>query len=76
MNNGVVEYTIMEYTHGAPTSDHGGGIGYTNGVDVHGGKNWVIRNNLFKNFHTPDSADFLWNVAQLRGGKDVARLVR
>ena len=71
-DNGVVEYTTMEYTAGPPTIDHGGGIGYTNGVDVHGGKNWVIRNNLFKNFHTPDSADHLWAPAVLmwRGSSD------
>lgn len=62
---GVVEYTIMEYTEGVPNTDHGGGTGYTNGVDVHGGKNWVIRNNVFKNFHTPDNADHLWNPAIL-----------
>ena len=64
--NGVVEYSIMEYTDAPPNTDHGGGgTGYTNGVDVHGAKNWVIRNNLFKNFHTPDSADRLWNPAIL-----------
>lgn len=65
VDDGMVEYTIMEYTDGAPSTDHGGGTGYTNGVDVHGGKRWVIRNNLFKNFHTPDSADNLWNPAIL-----------
>ena len=65
VDNGIVEYTIMEYTNGAPVSDHGGGTGYTNGVDIHGGKNWQIRFNLFKNFHTPDTADHLWNPAIL-----------
>ncbi len=59
-DNGVVEYTVMEYTNGPPMQDHGGGTGYTNGVDVHAGRDWVIRNNLFKNFHTPDSAQHLW----------------
>lgn len=65
VDNGVVEYTIMEYTNGPPTTDHGGGTGYTNGVDIHGGDGWQIRHNLFKNFHTPDSSDHLWNPAVL-----------
>ena len=26
---------------------------YTNGVDVHGGRNWTIRHNLFRNFRAP-----------------------
>jgi len=65
VDDGIVEYTIMEYTAGPPSVDTGGGIGYTNGVDVHGGQRWNIRNNLFKNFSTPDSADHLWNPAVL-----------
>ena len=65
VDNGVVEYTIMEYTSNPPLTDHGGGTGYTNGVDIHGGDNWQIRDNLFKNFHTPDTADNLWNPAIL-----------
>ncbi len=64
-DNGVVEYTVMEYTHGPPIQDHGGGTGYTNGVDVHAGRDWVIRNNLFKNFHTPDWTQHLWAPAVL-----------
>jgi len=64
VDNGRVEYTIMEYPD-APTNHSGSSTGYTNGVDVHAGENWVIRNNLFKNFHTPDSADYLWNPAIL-----------
>jgi len=63
VDNGRVEYTIMEYT-AAPTN-HTNNSGYTNGVDVHAGKGWVIRNSLFKNFHTPDTARFLWNPAIL-----------
>lgn len=63
---GKVEYSIMAYTNGPPITDHaGGGTGYTNGVDVHGGDGWQIRNNLFKSFHTPDNADHLWNPAIL-----------
>ncbi len=65
VDNGTVEYTIMEYTNSPPTQDHGGGTGYTNGVDVLGGENWVISNNLFKNFHTPNNVQHLWNPAIL-----------
>lgn len=64
-DNGRVEYSIMKYLSGPPTTDHGGGTGYTNGVDVHGGKNWVIANNRFENFHAPDNSDNLWNPAVL-----------
>jgi len=66
VDNGVVEYTIMAYTQAPPITDHGGGgSGYTNGVDIHGGDGWQISNNLFKNFHTPDNSDNLWNPAIL-----------
>lgn len=66
VNNGKVEYVIMEYTDGPPLTDHGGGgTGYTNGVDVHAGDNWVIRNNLFKDFHVPDFAQNRYNPAIL-----------
>lgn len=55
-DNGRVGYSVIEYTAGPPKTDHGGGIGYTNGIDVHTGKNWVIRNNLIRGFHTPDTS--------------------
>lgn len=65
VDNGVVEHSILEYTAGPPATDHGAGVGYTNGLSVHTADNWVIRRNLFKNFHTPDSAAYLWNPAVL-----------
>jgi len=40
--NGDVEYSIFEYTTTAPTY-------YTNAIDIHGGANWIIRHNLFRN---------------------------
>jgi hypothetical protein len=62
--NGIIEYTTMIYTHSPPMDkSHSGGTGYTNGIDIHGGEDWIIRNNLFQNFHTPDEADHLWNAA-------------
>lgn len=48
----------MEHTNGTPS--HTEVEGYTNGIDVHCGQNWVIRNNLFINLHTPDFAKYLW----------------
>jgi hypothetical protein len=67
VSDSTVEYTVLEYTAGPPTTDHGGGIGYTNGVDILNGQNWVIRDNLFRNFHTPDSDPYSswWNPAIL-----------
>jgi hypothetical protein len=65
VDNGIVEYSVLEYTVGPPTIDHGGGIGYTNGLSIHTADNWIIRRNLFKNFHTPDSSANPWNPAVL-----------
>jgi hypothetical protein len=64
-DNGLIEYSSFGYSVNAPKTDHGGGTGYTQGVDVHAGEDWVIRNNLFENIHTPDDADHLWNPAVL-----------
>ncbi|AFP31112.1 right-handed parallel beta-helix repeat-containing protein [Marinobacter sp. BSs20148] len=65
VDDGRVENSVFVYTNGPSTKDLGAGVGYTNAVDVHAGKNWVIRNNRFENFHTPDTADYLWNPAIL-----------
>jgi len=65
-DNGRVEYSVMKYTDGPPRLDHGGGgTGYTQGVDIHRGANWLVSNNHFENFHTPDDADNLWNPVVL-----------
>jgi len=45
-NNGVVEYSILEYVTTAPSD-------YTNAVDIHAGSGWIIRHNLFKNIVGP-----------------------
>ena len=42
-DRGIVEYSIFEYRTTAPDD-------YTNGVDVHGGDDWLVQYNLFKNF--------------------------
>jgi pectate lyase len=72
VDGGLVEHSVFAYTEGPPKVDHGGGTGYTNGVDVHAGANWIIRNNHFENFHTPDHADHLWAPAVLmwNGARD------
>jgi hypothetical protein len=64
VNNGIVEYCWFEYT-GSPPGDHGTGVGYFNGISAHAAKNWLIRGNLFKNLHNPDSAAYLWNPSVL-----------
>lgn len=64
VNNGVVEYCWFEYT-ASPPADHGSGVGYFNGISAHAAQNWIIRGNLFKNLHNPDSAAYLWNPAVL-----------
>jgi hypothetical protein len=65
VDNGIVEYSVLEYTAGPPTTNHGSGVGYTNGLSIHTADNWIIRRNLFKDFHTPDTAAYLWNPAVL-----------
>jgi hypothetical protein len=64
VNNGVVEYCWFEYT-GSPPNDHGTGVGYFNGISAHAARNWIVRGNLFKNLHNPDTAAYLWNPAVL-----------
>jgi hypothetical protein len=64
VNNGVVEYCWFEYT-GNPPGDHGTGAGYFNGISAHAAKNWIVRGNLFKSLHNPDSAAYLWNPSVL-----------
>ncbi len=60
VDNGVVEYTSMEYTTTARSD-------YTNGVDIHGGDGWVIRHNLFRRILAPPGgglagpAVLMWN---------------
>lgn len=65
VDGGKVEYTVFEYSNGIPKTDHGPGIGYLKGIDVHGGEAWAIRNNLFKDLHAPDDAEHRWNPAIL-----------
>jgi len=46
VNDGIVEHSIIEYTTTAASF-------YTNGIDVLGGANWIIRDNEFRNIVAP-----------------------
>jgi hypothetical protein len=65
VNDGRVEYCRIEYLNGPPATDHGAGVGYFNGISGHAARRWLIRGNLFKNLHNPDTADYPWNPAVL-----------
>ncbi|MEQ1573170.1 MAG: right-handed parallel beta-helix repeat-containing protein [Vicinamibacterales bacterium] len=60
VDNGIVEYSVIEY-------DSTSRDDYTNGVDVHTGRNWIIRHNLFRNIRAPKAgtlagpAILMWN---------------
>lgn len=46
VDNGVVEYSVIEFVTAAKSD-------YTKGIDVQTAKNWIIRNNLFRNIVAP-----------------------
>jgi hypothetical protein len=46
VDNGIVEYSVMEFE--TTSRDY-----YTNGVDILTGDNWIIRDNLFRNIRAP-----------------------
>jgi len=56
-NNGVervtVEYCVLEYTNGPPTTDHGGGIGYMGAAHIHNAIDWAFRHNLIQGVRAP-----------------------
>ena len=63
VDDGIVEYSIVEYTTTSPTD-------YTNGVDVLGGRNWIIRHNLFQNIRAPSGQLAGPAVLSWRGSAD------
>lgn len=53
VDGSIVEYSLIEFTSIGPPD------GYTEGIDVHHGANWIIRYNLFRNIRVPPTATFL-----------------
>ena len=57
-DNGLIENSSIGFTHHARySSDISGGTYYTNGIDVLGGSNWIIRNNNFHNIRAPHDSN-------------------
>jgi len=48
----IVENSLIEYTVIGPAS------GYTQGIDIHHGANWIIRNNIIRNMRVPATATY------------------
>ena len=47
--NGVLEYSVIEFTTTARDT-------YPKGIDIHGGTDWIVRHNLFRNIVGPGGA--------------------
>jgi Ca2+-binding RTX toxin-like protein len=60
VDDSSIEYCLIEFTNGPSQIDHGGGTGYTGGIHAHETDRWVIRHNLWRNFHNPDGLQHQW----------------
>ncbi|KPA15696.1 secreted protein containing Peptidase S9, prolyl oligopeptidase active site region domain protein [Candidatus Magnetomorum sp. HK-1] len=61
-DNGIVENCLIEYTDNARIHPYRNDY-YTQGVDVHRGSNWIIRDNIFKNIRAPHDSGMLAGAA-------------
>jgi hypothetical protein len=59
VDDSIVEYSLIEFTGIGPD------LGYTEGIDVHHGANWIIRYNVFRNIHVPAGATYVNRPAVL-----------
>ena len=59
VDDSIVEYSLIEFTSIGPPD------GYTEGIDVHHGDNWIIRYNLIRNLRVPPGATFVNRPAVL-----------
>lgn len=62
-DSGLVDGCLFEFTKGVAENY------YTGGIDVHRGKDWVVRNNTFKNIRSPggsvsEHAIHFWNNSE------------
>lgn len=52
-DNGIIECSTIEYSTSLPGSNY-----YTNGIDLHYAKNWIIRDNIVRNIkHGPSTTN-------------------
>lgn len=63
VDNGVVEYSLFEFTERSRSS-------YTNGIDVLGGAGWFIRDNLFRDITAPTGQLAGPTILMWRGSRD------
>lgn len=48
-NKGVIQCSLLEFVDNSVMEPWDGGGFYTGGIDVHGGEDWVVRHNVFRN---------------------------
>jgi hypothetical protein len=53
VDSGLVEHSLLEFQNTSVVHDMGT-YDYTGGIDIHGGRDWIIRSNTFRNFWRND----------------------